>query len=104
MIGCKKCFTGILFIYKDYQLVFTGLSKQEMDVLLTKYDIKRLEMYCNNLVDYHLVVDLLPTLARLYFLNKMGDIHLSAVQAVSINIGELFNHLIWWERFNHLFW
>ncbi|KAG8283704.1 N-acetyltransferase 10 [Homalodisca vitripennis] len=57
------------------------LTKQEMDVLLTKYDVKRLEMYCNNLVDYHLVVDLLPTLARLYFLNKMGDVHLSAVQA-----------------------
>lgn len=61
-----------------------------MDVLLTKYDIKRLEMYCNNLVDYHLVVDLLPTLARLYFLNKMGDIHLSAVQAVSIELTSTF--------------
>lgn len=54
-----------------------------MDVLLTQYDIKRLEMYCNNLVDYHLVVDLLPTLARLYFLNKLADTHFSAVQSVS---------------------
>lgn len=71
-------------------MVCTGLNKEEMDVLLTTYDIKRLEMYCNNLVDYHLVVDLLPTLARLYFLNKMGDVHLSAVQAVSIYISVHF--------------
>lgn len=55
----------------------------ELDVYLTKYDVKRLEMYSNNLVDYHLVMDLIPTLAHLYFLNHMGSTHLSAVQSVS---------------------
>jgi N-acetyltransferase 10 len=59
------------------------LSKTELDVYLTKYDLKRLEMYCKNLVDYHLIMDLIPALARLYFLNHMGDTHLSAVQSVS---------------------
>jgi N-acetyltransferase 10 len=39
-------------------------------------------MYSNNLVDYHLIMDLIPTLAKLYFLNQMGDVHMSAVQSV----------------------
>ena len=64
-------------------LVCTVLSKMELDVYLTKYDLKRLEMYSKNLVDYHLIMDLIPSLARLYFLNHMGDTHLSAVQSVS---------------------
>lgn len=53
---------------------------------MTSYDMKRLEMYSNNLVDYHLIMDLLPTLARFQFLNLMGDTHLSPVQSVSQNI------------------
>jgi len=59
------------------------LSKTELDAYLSKYDLKRLEMYSKNLVDYHLIMDLIPALARLYFLNHMGDTHLSAVQSVS---------------------
>lgn len=66
-----------------YFVIFAVLSKMELDVYLTKYDIKRLEMYSNNLVDYHLVMDLVPALARLYFLNCMGDTCFSAVQSVS---------------------
>lgn len=49
---------------------------------MTKYDIKRLEMYSNNLVDYHLIIDLIPTLARIYFLNQMGEVQISSVQSV----------------------
>lgn len=36
------------------------------------YDIKRLESYANNMVDYHAILDMLPTLARLYFQNHLG--------------------------------
>lgn len=61
------------------------LSRLELNAHLTSYDIKRLEMYCNNLTDYHLVVDLLPTIARLYFLNKFGEMHLSPLQCVSMH-------------------
>ncbi|CAG0884789.1 unnamed protein product [Darwinula stevensoni] len=50
-------------------------------VHLTVYDVKRLELYAKNLADYHLCMDLLPALARVYFLNQMGDVHLSPVQA-----------------------
>uniref|UniRef100_A0A8D8YTA8 RNA cytidine acetyltransferase n=1 Tax=Cacopsylla melanoneura TaxID=428564 RepID=A0A8D8YTA8_9HEMI len=64
------------------------LSRSELHAHLTSYDIKRLEMYCNNLTDYHLIVDLLPTIARLYFLNKFADMHLSPLQcAIIIGLG-----------------
>lgn len=61
---------------------FPVLTAAELDVYMTKYDIKRLEMYSNNLVDYHLIIDLIPTLARIYFLNQMGEVQISSVQSV----------------------
>lgn len=48
--------------------------------------MKRLEMYGNNMVDYHLIIDLIPTLAKIYFLNQMADVQMSAVQSVSIGV------------------
>lgn len=39
--------------------------------LLSPYDMKRLESYASNLVDYHLVLDLVPAVARLYFLERI---------------------------------
>ncbi|XP_076249507.1 RNA cytidine acetyltransferase l(1)G0020 isoform X2 [Calliopsis andreniformis] len=58
------------------------LTKDSLDVYFTSYDLKRLAMYSNNMADYHLIMDLLPSLARLYFFNMMGETHLSAVQSV----------------------
>ncbi|XP_063227947.1 RNA cytidine acetyltransferase [Bacillus rossius redtenbacheri] len=66
---------------KTCKLVPRELSSEELEAHVTKYDVKRLEMYANNMADYHLVMDLLPALARLFFLNLMGDVHISAVQA-----------------------
>lgn len=60
------------------------LTRAELDVYFTSYDVKRLEMYSNNLADYHLIIDLMPNLARIYFLHQMGDVQLSAVQSVSL--------------------
>ncbi|KAJ7545348.1 hypothetical protein O6H91_09G116300 [Diphasiastrum complanatum] len=39
--------------------------------LLTPYDMKRLESYANNLAEYQLILDLVPTLARLFFLERI---------------------------------
>ncbi len=60
-----------------------------MDRSFFAYDVKRLEMYAQNLVDYHLVIDLVPETARLYFLNKLGaEFNLSLVQAaILVGIG-----------------
>lgn len=58
------------------------ISIQELDLLLTPHDLKRLELYGRNLCDHHLVTDLLPTLARLYFSERFGtEFSLSSVQA-----------------------
>jgi len=58
------------------------LGALELAMLLTPFDIKRLDSYANNLLDYHVVLDLLPTIASLYFQKRLGDeLRLSAVQS-----------------------
>ena len=66
-----------------------GMSKEEADRYFNSYDIKRLEQYAMNLVDYHLVVDLVPQIALLYFSNQLGpEFSLSLVQsAILIGMG-----------------
>jgi len=59
------------------------LSVAELRVHLTPYDIKRLELYTKNMADYHLIMDLVPTLSKLFFINQLGPTHLSVVQSVS---------------------
>jgi len=57
------------------------LTVAEMESYISKYDLRRLEMYSRNLLDYHVIMDLMPVLARLYFLQRLGDLHFTAVQA-----------------------
>jgi N-acetyltransferase 10 len=62
------------------------LDKREMDRHFTLYDLRRLRSYSNNLVDYHVVVDLVPPLADLYFGaalsgHSLDSVGLSPVQA-----------------------
>ncbi|KAJ1946835.1 N-acetyltransferase 10 [Kickxella alabastrina] len=46
------------------------------------YDLKRLESYANNLLDYHVILDLLPTISQRYFDSSFGpSLSLSGVQA-----------------------
>ncbi|XP_043516756.1 RNA cytidine acetyltransferase [Frieseomelitta varia] len=71
-----------ILINKTVTSEITTLTKDILDIYFTSYDLKRLAMYSNNMADYHLIMDLLPSLARLYFLNMMGDTNLSAVQSV----------------------
>lgn len=42
-------------------------------------------MYSRNMVDYHLIMDMVPSLARMFFLSQMGDISLSAAQSVGMD-------------------
>ena len=59
-----------------------ALAADELHVHFSHYDVKRLGLYSQNMVDYHLIMDLLPALARLYFLHRLNT-QLSAAQAVS---------------------
>ena len=49
------------------------LTKQAVDVYFTPHDLRRLESYANNLVDHHLIMDLLPSLAQLYFAGPLRE-------------------------------
>ncbi|KAM3842509.1 RNA cytidine acetyltransferase [Diretmus argenteus] len=61
------------------------LSSSELAVHFSPYDLKRLELYSRSMVDYHLIMDLIPTVARLYFLKQLGDVSLSAAQCALLS-------------------
>ena len=65
------------------------ISAEELGLIMTPHDMKRLELYGRNLCDHHLITDLLPTVARLYFIGRFGkDFKLSSVQsAILCGIG-----------------
>jgi N-acetyltransferase 10 len=46
------------------------IPREELQHMITLYDLKRLESYRKNQVDYHLILDLLPNLARTFFLKR----------------------------------
>jgi len=58
------------------------------------FDLRRLDSYSKNLVDFHLVLDLVPTLAKLFFMKNVipkGAVNLSYVQtAIMIGLGLQF--------------
>ncbi|KAM6926750.1 RNA cytidine acetyltransferase [Lycodopsis pacificus] len=64
------------------------LTSSELASQFSPYDLKRLELYSRSMVDYHLIMDLIPTVARLFFLKQLGDISLSIGQcALLLGIG-----------------
>eukprot|EP01087_Luapelamoeba_hula_P013063 TRINITY_DN3711_c0_g1_i1.p1 TRINITY_DN3711_c0_g1~~TRINITY_DN3711_c0_g1_i1.p1 ORF type:complete len:1097 (+),score=223.23 TRINITY_DN3711_c0_g1_i1:342-3632(+) len=56
---------------QDKNALLTSL-KSELDTFFSRFDVRRLESYANNIVDFHIVLDLLPHLARLYFIEKFA--------------------------------
>lgn len=58
------------------------IAASELNYFLTPHDLKRLEQYGRNLCDHHLVTDILPSVARLYFTGRIGpEARLSSLQA-----------------------
>ena len=69
-------------MYQSVLTLSTELGSAELSILLTPFDLKRLESYANNMLDYHVVLDLLPTIASLFFEKRLGDgVRLTAVQS-----------------------
>ncbi|XP_076125510.1 RNA cytidine acetyltransferase [Alosa pseudoharengus] len=66
----------------------SALTTAELTAHFSPYDLKRLEMYSQSMVDYHLIMDMIPAIARMYFLKQLGDVSLSAAQsALLLGIG-----------------
>lgn len=55
-----------------------GLSIKTKALILknqiSPFDLKRLESYCNNMVDYHIIMDLVPCLANAYFTSLLNGV------------------------------
>merc|ERR1712166_965769 len=65
-----------------------ALTHAEMDFMFSPYDLKRIEKYASNLVDYHMIIDLVPSIARMYFDRKAGSVKLSQAQeAILVLLG-----------------
>ena len=59
------------------------LTLEDLRGEITPYDLSRLEMYCNNQADYHLIMDLQGALAKFFFLKRFGpDLDVSPTQKV----------------------
>ncbi|KAF2806768.1 DUF699-domain-containing protein [Mytilinidion resinicola] len=57
------------------------LTKSELDKLFSPFDLKRLDSYANNMLDYHVILDMLPTIATLHFTGRLKSaVKLSGVQ------------------------
>ena len=58
------------------------LMKPDLDALFSPFDLKRLDSYANNMLDYHVILDMIPTISHLYFTDKLKPaVKLSGVQA-----------------------
>jgi len=59
------------------------LDKAGLDEMFTPFDLKRLDSYANNMLDYHVILDLMPSIAQLYFTGRIKNengVRLSGVQ------------------------
>jgi N-acetyltransferase 10 len=73
----------------DTDLAAKPITKAELDALFTPFDLKRLDSYANNMLDYHVILDMLPPIAHLYFSGRLkSTVTLSGVQrALLLAIG-----------------
>jgi len=57
------------------------LIKADLDAVFSPFDLKRLDSYANNMLDYHVILDMVPTVAQFHFLGRLsGKVNLSGVQ------------------------
>ena len=72
---------GISLLEEDERA--RALGKEDLDALFTPFDLKRLDSYANNMLDYHVILDLMPRISDLFFTGRIKNNHgvrLSGVQ------------------------
>ncbi|MCP9261111.1 N-acetyltransferase 10 [Dirofilaria immitis] len=65
------------------------LTREKLALFLSNNDLRRLSQYARNMIDHHLITDILPTLALLYFEERFDEkVKLNTVQsAILLGIG-----------------
>jgi len=67
---------------EDEAQVVDSIDRSELERYISNHDLKRLDSYSKNLCDFHLVMDLVPTIAKLHFMEEVlakGSVNLSYV-------------------------
>ena len=58
------------------------LTKSELDDSFSPFDLKRLDSYANNMLDYHVILDMIPPIAHFHFTNRLKPaVSLTGVQS-----------------------
>ena len=58
------------------------LTKSDLDDSFSPFDLKRLDSYANNMLDYHVILDMIPPIAHFYFTNRLKPaVSLTGVQS-----------------------
>ncbi|POS85220.1 DUF699-domain-containing protein [Erysiphe pulchra] len=66
----------------DHCIQSQPFSKEDLDRSMSPFDLKRLESYANNMLDYHVILDLVPDLAMSYFNRRFEtNIKLTGIQS-----------------------
>ena len=80
-------------------------AKELLAVHLSLHDMRRLELYARNMVDHHMILDTVPTLATLVFQGRLPSIRLSYLQVaaltgpISVPFLTMCYYLIRWRFF-----
>lgn len=48
------------------------IKREVLEKMINLNDLKRIEAYRSNMVDYYLILDLLPILSELYFMKQLS--------------------------------
>ncbi len=57
-----------------------ALTAEDLLKQITYFDLKRLDLYSRNMVDHHMILDLLPAISKFLFLGQLPGIRLSHLQ------------------------
>lgn len=58
------------------------LTKSDLDDSFSPFDLKRLDSYANNMLDYHVILDMIPPIAYLHFTSRLKPaVSLTGVQS-----------------------
>ena len=66
----------------DASYTIHPLDKSELDDSFSPFDLKRLDSYANNMLDYHVILDMIPPIAYFHFTDRLKPaVSLTGVQS-----------------------
>lgn len=81
VLSLSICESATLGSKSDPSFSPSPLTKADLDAVFSPFDLKRLDSYANNMLDYHVILDMVPTVAQFHFLGRLsGKVNLSGVQ------------------------